>query len=366
MSKLQVTVEKVSDVKPHPNADRLELATVLGWQCVVGKGNLKPGDLVVYFPIDSVLPDGLIERLFSDSKIKPKEGRIRTIKIRGAISQGLAIPITHLSELPDWKVGDDVTSLLGVTKYEPPQTLSPQSNVRQVSARESNPNFYRYTDIDHLKKFPTALEGKRVIVTEKIHGTNFRAGWVPRANLKWWQKLLVMAGITDDQEFVYGSHNVQLQNRTEHDLYSSRDKMNVYLEAVEILELKKTMPRNTVVYGEIYGDGIQTGYSYGCEKGVRGLVLFDAKVNGKFLDWVDLEKLAFLVDVELAPILYVGDFSMEEMEYHVEGPSSDGTQPIREGIVVRTVHEETGYNGRQIYKLLNPEYLLLKDNSDFH
>lgn len=366
MSKLQVQVLNVSEVKPHPNADRLELATVLGWQCVVGKESMKAGDLVVYFPIDSVLPESLVDHLFKDTKVKPINGRVRTVKIRGAISQGLAIPVWQLSALKDWKPGEDVTEKLGVKKYEPPVSQSPQAFLRQVSPKEENPYFYRYTDIDHLKKFPKMLEGKRVIITEKIHGTNFRAGWVPRGHLKWWQKILLKLGILDDQEFVWGSHNVQLQGKKRGSDYYSREGEDIYTRMVFDLDLPKKLPRGTVIYGEIYGDRVQTNYTYGCPNGVRGLVLFDARVDGKFVDWVMVERISELIGVSAAPLLYVGDFSMEECEYHAEGPSTDGTQPHREGIVVRPLQEESGYNGRQIYKLLNPDYLMLKENTEFH
>src|SRR5574340_1044228 len=90
MSTLKVEICEIKSVEPHTNADRLEMVQVLGWFCVTGKGNFKPGDKCIYFPIDSILPESVETTLFGpDSKIKLSKSRIRTIKIRGNISQGM-------------------------------------------------------------------------------------------------------------------------------------------------------------------------------------------------------------------------------------------------------------------------------------
>ena len=90
MSTLKVEIVKIDKVEHHPNADRLDLLTIKGWQVVAGRDNYEEGDLAIYFPIDSVLPPIVKSRLFPpDSKITLTNNRIRTIKIRGAISQGM-------------------------------------------------------------------------------------------------------------------------------------------------------------------------------------------------------------------------------------------------------------------------------------
>ena len=113
MSQLIVEVCKVDAVDAVPNSDNLESVTVKGWHCIVGKGNHKVGDLVIYCPPDSIIPTDIIDK-YKLTFLK-KNGRVGTIKLRGSISQGLILT-------PDPKMveGQDVASILGITKWEPP------------------------------------------------------------------------------------------------------------------------------------------------------------------------------------------------------------------------------------------------------
>ena len=91
MSSLIVEVCEISNIEPHPNADRLDIPTVKGWNCIVQKGSYRAGDWCVFFPPDSVLPDWII----SDYELEflKKGGRVGTLKLRGYISQGLILPV---------------------------------------------------------------------------------------------------------------------------------------------------------------------------------------------------------------------------------------------------------------------------------
>src|SRR5688500_2703073 len=114
------SIQKVERVDPIPGAEKIEVATVLGWQCVVKRGQFRPGDLGVYFEIDSLLPERPEYEFMRERKF-----RVRTIKLRGQISQGLFLSFSDLgyplqnSKLVVAKLGDDVSGLLGVTKYDP-------------------------------------------------------------------------------------------------------------------------------------------------------------------------------------------------------------------------------------------------------
>lgn len=118
------SIQSVISVEPIEGADKIELAHVLGWQCVVNKGQMQAGDKAVYFEIDSFLPvRAEFEFLRSNSYRKTDlmgEGfRLRTMKFRGQVSQGLLLPITAFPQIPaDTEVGADVTELLGVKKWE--------------------------------------------------------------------------------------------------------------------------------------------------------------------------------------------------------------------------------------------------------
>lgn len=96
------TVETISGIKTHGNADSLELATIRGWQVVVKKGEFKPGDMVVFFEIDSWIPTEIAPFLSKDHEPRVYEGvrgeRLRTVKLRQEISQGLILPLSVLEK----------------------------------------------------------------------------------------------------------------------------------------------------------------------------------------------------------------------------------------------------------------------------
>lgn len=125
------SIQKIKKILPVKNADRLELAQVLGWQVVVKKDEFREGDLVVYFEIDSFLPAKECFSFLKDSSYKKSEllgegYRLKTIKLRGEISQGLIMPLSLAKEAgcTDLKEGDDITEALGVKKWEEPMRAS--------------------------------------------------------------------------------------------------------------------------------------------------------------------------------------------------------------------------------------------------
>jgi len=124
MSRKLASIQRIWKVEPIEGADRIELAHVLGWQCVVNKGQFKPMDLAVYFEIDSFLPirpefEFMRASSYRKTDIMGEGFRLRTMKFRGQISQGLLLPINQFPELPvDIELGADVTEILGVRKWE--------------------------------------------------------------------------------------------------------------------------------------------------------------------------------------------------------------------------------------------------------
>lgn len=356
MSTLKVTVEKIEKIDLHPNADRLELAIILGWQCVVQKDRYKAGDKIVYIPIDSILPETLEADIFGkNSKVKLSKHRVKTIKLRGAISQGLVVDLKH-GGAKDLSIGTDITKDLGVTKYEPPapgfQGFSGGGKIRY-----SNPSFKKYTSIENIKNYPKLFDPEdEVIITEKIHGTNFRCGWVKYDANTIFKKLKRLFRLTPEYEFVYGSREVQLRVGGE----------SIYADIVKQYRLKERLQYGEVIYGEIYGSSVQKNYQYGCKEGERELIVFDMVINGKYADHYTVICRAYNYDLKAVPVVFQGKFGEADLNKLVSGPSvlcSD--QKIREGVVVRPEHEESSYAGRKILKAINPEYLL-KDNTEFH
>lgn len=366
MSKLRVEICRIEKVEDHPNADRLDLVSVAGWQCVVTKGNFKEGDTCIYIPIDSVLPSDVEAKIFGpDSKVKLSKSRVKTIKLRGAISQGLAIKPELLLGNNENVEGVDVSAILGITKYEPPIATSPEGSLSATPRKKENSNFKKYTDISNLKWYPNLFEGEYVVATEKIHGCNFRAGYVPFDANTFWKKVKKFLGLAPKYEFVYGSRNVQLQDRRGWNGYYPE---NVYLKMVKKYKLEEVLAPGEVIYGEIYGDGIQKGYSYGCEKGEQKAVFFDLMKDGEYLPFASLNTFLQGRGLPIVPTIVVGTlYGCNKLKSLTSGPSVlCPKQEIREGIVVRPYDkEENSYAGRKILKMINDDYLL-KDNTEYH
>lgn len=373
MSSHIVEVCTINKVEKHPNADRLDIVTVKGWQCVTGNGEYKEGDKCIYIPIDSLLSEPAQEKLFPpDSKIKPSRGRIKTIKIRGAISQGMVIK-PELFNADHCAVGSNVAELVGVSKYEPPEAKqSAYTRGNQVSHKQVNPNFHKYTDIENYKNFPMIFKDTdNVSVTEKVHGTNFRCGWVKTVPNTLWKKVKKFFGRLPKYEFVYGSRNVQLQDKLNAKTYYAE---NVYAKIVEKHNLKTILENavelygnEVVLYGEIYGDGIQKNYNYGCITGEQKLVVFDVMVGGCYLGWDDFQKFLDHYHLPRVPQLYTGPFILSHINSLVRGPSVLApSQPIREGVVVKPLIETTTYMGRKVLKMINDDYLLKADTTEAH
>ncbi len=377
MSECITKVEKILKVEAHPNADRLELATCRGWNCVVPKGVYTSGDMCVYIPIDSILPEQLEATLFEGSKVQLTKHRVKTIRLRGAISQGLIASSEIIYEYlgrhgkhVKLKEGLELTDLLGISKWEPPAPkFQSFQGGKQASKKQTNPFFSKYTSLENIKNYPQVFQPEdMVIATEKIHGTNFRAGWVPVYADTLWKKVKKFFRALPAYEFVYGSHNVQLQNHDKNAkvFYDN----NIYYQATVKYNLKNILKKGEVLYGEIYGSGVQGGYDYGL-KDEKNVVFFDLKIitkeDSKWADYDDLFLLCTAGRLPLAPVLFKGKFEDIDSEKLFQGHSIlSSKQKTREGFVVGSIKEETSYMGRKKLKYINPEYLLRKGNTDYH
>ena len=165
-----VSIEIIVDLQPIEGADRIEVATVKGWKIVVKKSEFKIGDIAVYFEVDSWISRTLAPCLCSD---KPKffngiEGSLlKTIKIRGQISQGLLLSTdyinSYLLDHPDkYNLGLSLQDRLEVTKYEPPET----------SIGKMFPHFIKKTDQDRIQNLNLADLTGHYEVTEKLDGSS--------------------------------------------------------------------------------------------------------------------------------------------------------------------------------------------------
>lgn len=361
MSELVVTPVKITDLQPHPNADRLEIATIGGWRIVTGKGNYSVGDVVVHIP-----PDSMVPRQWADEwgvtqylswKKNAASGRVRAARLRGEVSFGFLVPNESGAE-----PGDDLVEHYGIAKYEPPP---PPVGMSAGQMRSEHPLFERYTDIQNLRNYPDKLNyDNPLVVLEKIHGTNSRVGWVKNRE-------------TGELELVCGTHRTQ-RDPEDCGIYSLPiDKYRDNLEELqrflyEIMLDTGGELQSLVVFGEIFGAGVQDLH-YGAkqEKDYR---VFDILVNGEYANWQSLEHLCERFGLPTVPVLNRGILSFEELLELAQGDTTLDDEHIREGVVVRPMFEELTWGKgeqdphpkRMIFKLISDDYLLRKGGSEFH
>lgn len=375
MSTHRVDVVTIDEILPHPNADRLELARVKGWNIVVGKNHFKSGELAIYIPVDSILPESLEEKLFPpDAKIKLHNHRIRSIKIRGAMSQGMLITPAEIGVTAGLFPGDDLADVLGITKYEPPVPgfQQPGNGKNRWGRRgyQPNPNFEKYTHIENIKNYPNVFnDGEIVYISEKMHGTAARYGYVPRnyahglmGRLKRvWDNAFIKLGLKTEHEYVYGSHHVQLHDGHGKSWY----RTDVYAKIGRQYELRDALKKGECVYGEICGDGIQKNYSYGCGPGQHFFMVYDVMVDGKYLNYTEFADWCDQRGFTRVPKLYVGPYSKEVELAHRDGDSTVGGQKVREGVVVKPIIEDVSTCGRKVLKSISDAYYL-EENTEYH
>jgi RNA ligase (TIGR02306 family) len=362
MSSLIVKVCRVDNVEKHPNADRLSIATVGGWNCIIGLDQYKVGDRVVFIPPDCIIPNNLIEKY--NLEYLKGNGRTGTVKLRGYISQGLILDVPE----GNWKLGDDVANAMGITKYEQPEPKFSIGGARQATKKRLNPLFDKYTDIENINNFKDVFkDGDLVVVTEKIHGCNGRWSLLPIAyssklplieKIKFvWNKYVLKKQF----EFVYGSHNVQLTSDSKTKNFYGDD---VWGKIAKKYDLANKITENTIIYGEVYGEGIQD-LTYGL-KGID-FVVFDIKRDGKYLNWNDVVDYCNQYQLPHVPVIVANTvFDANNIKEWTDGQSFKCQGQIREGCVIKPMVEENNPRiGRKILKSVSTEYLTRKGGTEF-
>jgi len=360
MSACLVTVNRITEILPIAKADKLELARVLDWYCIIQKDSYKVNDLIIYVPPDSILPASLIEK-FNLTFLK-KNNRVGVLKLRGAVSYGLI-----LDNYLNFKEGEEVSAILGITKYEQKDVYeaSPMSGIRQTSKKKLNPNFFKYCDIENAKNYPDLFTTEdEIVVTEKVHGANARYGWLKRKQSNWFD--MIWAKIFGEYEFVYGSRNVQISSNLNYKGFYGED---VYGKAAKKLNLQTCLKQypDYEFFGEVYGPKIQDLH-YGAKE--VGVIFFDIKDTntGKYLDYDEFTEVMRKLFLPSVPVFYRGKFNKDLMLQYAVGTSAiahgNNLNQIREGVVVKTTKEKTSVIGRTLAKFINPEYLIRENATE--
>ena len=364
MSDLLVRVVVIDEVRPHPNADKLEIVKVGGWQIVSGKGNYLAGQTAVHVPPDAMVPKALADEWgvtqYLSWRGDATKGRVKAVKLRGAPSYGFLAPNDLGAE-----IGDNLAEKLGIDKYEEPERPGMQAG----QMARNHPLFHTYTNIENLRNYPDALNySGPLIVTEKLHGTNSRVGWVRSMS----DNPCVNTNATLELERVVGSHKTQ---RKPEDAGVYGLPFDLYGEALEkakstiIEDFEETEINSLIFFGEIFGPGVQD-LTYGDKKAWR---IFDIAVNGEYLPWPYMRSICMEHGIPLVPHLPPTHYSFQELCDLAEGESVLSPGQIKEGIVVRPMMEETWGRGdldpnpkRRIFKLISSDYLTRKGGTEHH
>jgi RNA ligase (TIGR02306 family) len=335
MARKLASIQVIKELSPINGADAILCAKVLGWECVVKKSEFQVGDRCVYFEIDSVLP--IAQWNDHLRKEEGKKLRVRTIRLRGQLSQGLAMPLSIIP-LGEYEVGQDVTQVVGVEKYEAvvPAHLSGM-------AKGNFPAFLHKTDETRLQSEPRVLDeaiskGLVLVGTLKMDGTSFTA-------------------YRRNADFGVCSRNLDLKETED----NAHWKMARKLKLEEIL---RSEPRNLCIQGEMVGLGIQGNRMGLKEVDLYLFNLFDID-TGKYAGYNELVEFGKKHNLKVVPVVAQKDFGFGEtttVSKMLEVASAlnyDNGTPA-EGIVWRSACETYSevLKGRMSFKTISSRFLL--------
>lgn len=325
-----VTKEEIVAIKPHTNADKLELGYLRGmnYQFILGKGEWKVGDKCLYFPIDSVLPVSIIDKLGMTGKLAgPWKNRIKTVKLRGQISMGLIGPLSLIYEMPNWEkaTSEEITKFLGITKHEPPIVFAGGTHRGKMIPL---PFGLRY-DLENAERHPVIVEqlmDQKIYITEKLEGSQFSCGYHKETN----------------HYFV---------NTSGHGLIENPEETSPYWETArkyKLFDFAKSLDsmcnQRVVIYGEFAGPSVQ-GNLYKLKE--HKIFIFDIKIDDRFIDsfkfWEELARDNPQLDY--VPTLERGFITLREwLNGKTLQEASNGDSclynGLREGIVIKPAKEE--------------------------
>jgi RNA ligase (TIGR02306 family) len=335
------TIRKIDTLTPIEGADAIECATVGGWKVVAQKGLYKEGDLAVYFEIDSWIPTTIAPFLSKGKEPREFEGvkgeRLKTIKLRGQISQGLLMPLKEIGEVlglqiygelyGDFEDGYDMTDLLGIKKWEKP------INAQLAGVCKGNfPTLIPKTDQERVQNLKKEIEVCHHImfeVTEKLEGSSMTVYQIKG-------------------EFGVCSRNMDLKETEGNSFWATARKDNIQEKMMEVDPYW-----DFAIQGELVGPGIQ-GNIYGLkEPEFRVFDVYNIQA-GEYLTPTAREDLIKRMDLKHVPVLddaFILNDTVDSLLKLAEGKSRLADTE-REGIVFKAV------DGGITFKAISNKYLL--------
>lgn len=339
-----VSIQEIRDLQPIDGADNIVCATILGWKLVVKKDEFKIGDKCVYFEVDSFLPiEDKYEFLRKSSYRKHEllgEGfRIKTQKLRGQISQGLALKLSAVNLDENIAIGTDVTEILNVKKWEPIEKISDFGKLL-----DGLPDGISKTDETRIQtiydEIMPEFAGKEYYISTKIDGTS-------------------VTMYMKNSKFGVCCH--------EHECLEDEEVPSClwdYARKHKIEEkFRKAGLDNLAIQGELAGGGIQKNRLKLLELHWFVFTIKDLS-TGKRLNLYEMTDICRRMDIEMVPIEEIGPDletkypTLESLLERAKGKYASGSN--KEGIVIRPttpVHSNT-ISGSLSFKVLNNDFLL--------
>lgn len=336
------SLRKVLEIIPIAGADAIELVRVDGWQCVVKKGLFKPSDWGVYFEIDSFLPESDARFSFLKNPITFNDVRgfrIKTMKLRGALSQGLFLPMGDFPEvdkIPDRS--DDLTNILGIQKWEPPVPAQLAGEVFGYI-----PGYLHKTDQERIQNFWVEgnpfNDGREFEVTVKLDGASAQFSY--------------QTVDSDLPTFLVCSRNMNIKPSDSNTLWKIAYKYDLHNEMGYAITQGFLKGRQLSIQGEVIGEGIQ-----GNPEKLKGqdfyvFDIYDIAAHC-FVSREERLQIVEALGLKHVPVLETRKFdfnTLEEALAYAEGPSLN-PQTAREGVVFKAV------DGSRSFKIISNSYLL--------
>ena len=337
------SIQRIADVQPIPDADKVDCVTVLGWKCVVKKGEFKVGDLVVYVEADSMLPFNP----WTGEDLPDKPLRLKTVRMKKQISQGLVLSPSLLPRTIPQELlaeGVDVSDTLGITKYEPPPLPAALAGL----AKGLFPSFLVKTDETRIQAYPAVIDRWRTTpfaVTEKLDGSS---------TSYYWRDLL------GDGAYAFGacSRNLDLQPGN-----SAQWTVAAKIGLQEALtKTQVDTGRSYAVQGELAGPNIQGNRLGLPEVSFFAFNVFDIG-DKQFLSHDSFMEWCAKFNLPTVPVINgnfsLGGHSVDTLVKFVTMKSKLNPNAWIEGGVFRPLVEQRDPDlGRLSFKVINPEFLL--------
>lgn len=311
------SIQAVRSIEPIDGADRIELAHVLGWQCVVNKGQFHEGDLAVYFEIDSFLPlreqfEFLRKSCYKNSDLLGEGFKLRTQTFRGQLSQGLLLPVSSFPEIVSPQIGDDVTELLGVRKWKIAERANTDGTIIGTL-----PYSIPHTDETRIQAIPELLQefsGLEYYISTKLDGSSYSIG-------------------IDENGFHVTGHNYEYKDGYFYDFVQKRGYDR---KITKLIEIGYTKP--LTIQGEFCGAGIQSNR---LKLIAPEWFVFTVIVDGKRVGLTQMLNICDALGLAHVPIEEAGSdlpakyHDVEDILKRAEGEYPNGGR--KEGIVIRPV-----------------------------